>query len=307
MGQAALRSLRQTRWRWFTRIPAGRSTRRSGSDARSPRSSRLRGHGAGGGAASSAEMLDRVRISDPARVMERYPHQLSGGMQQRVAIAMALATQPGAAHPRRADDRARCDGRGRGAGPLEKLRARVRHRHPVHQPQSGDRRPAVRAHRRALFRAACRGGADAESLFEAPRHPYTVGLLRCLPRPEAQEDGAARHHSGLPARCPARRRRLHLHGPLCARHRAVPARGAAADRSRRARFSRCHYHELAADLPRAEPRADGRPPATSSRSPSSRSTISARPTGSATGARRAARGVARARGGGNAGAGRGIG
>src|SRR4029453_6686179 len=37
------------------------------------------------------EILRKVQISDPARVMRRYPHQLSGGMQQRVVIAMALA------------------------------------------------------------------------------------------------------------------------------------------------------------------------------------------------------------------------
>ena len=37
------------------------------------------------------DMLRKVQISDPARVMRRYPHQLSGGMQQRVVIAMARA------------------------------------------------------------------------------------------------------------------------------------------------------------------------------------------------------------------------
>ena len=35
-------------------------------------------------------MLRQVQIADPASVMARYPHQLSGGMQQRVVIAMAL-------------------------------------------------------------------------------------------------------------------------------------------------------------------------------------------------------------------------
>lgn len=42
----------------------------------------------------AVEMLDRVRLSDPARVANAYPHEISGGMRQRAMIAMALACSP---------------------------------------------------------------------------------------------------------------------------------------------------------------------------------------------------------------------
>ena len=91
-------------------VDQGRAPGR-GSRSRSPASPRSRRSSA------PQEMLEKVRIADPGGVMDRYPHQLSGGMLQRVVIAMALASEPVAADPRRADDRARRDGRGRGARP----------------------------------------------------------------------------------------------------------------------------------------------------------------------------------------------
>ena len=42
----------------------------------------------------AASLLERVGIADPAEQLKRYPHHLSGGMRQRVAIAMALMTEP---------------------------------------------------------------------------------------------------------------------------------------------------------------------------------------------------------------------
>jgi predicted ABC-type transport system involved in lysophospholipase L1 biosynthesis ATPase subunit len=53
-------------------------------------------------------MLRQVRIPDPEKRLTQYPHEFSGGMKQRVAIAMALMMRAGAADRGRADNRAGC-------------------------------------------------------------------------------------------------------------------------------------------------------------------------------------------------------
>ncbi len=125
--------------------------------------------------------LDEVRIADPDRVMDRYPHQLSGGMQQRVVIAMALASDPELLildEPTTGLD-ATVE-----AEVLDLIRA-----------LRNDHRSAVLliAHNLGVIRTMCdRVGVmyagkiveegNAVQVFEDPQHPYTVGLLRSLPR-----------------------------------------------------------------------------------------------------------------------------
>ena len=132
--------------------------------------------------ARTVELLDLVGIPAPSRRVGEYPHQLSGGMRQRVMIAMALACDPKvliADEPTTALDVTIQ------AGILDLLRE-VRERlqtaiilitHDLGVVADIADRVAV------MYAGRKVEEAPVHELFAHPQHPYTVGLLAAIPRP----------------------------------------------------------------------------------------------------------------------------
>jgi peptide/nickel transport system ATP-binding protein len=89
--------------------------------------------------------------------------------------------QPQAAGARRAHHRARCNGRGRGARPGACAQPREWRRSAADRTQPGHHPSPLRSRRRDV-RGQDRGGGPSSEVFDNPQHPYTVGLLRSLPR-----------------------------------------------------------------------------------------------------------------------------
>ncbi|MFW8604458.1 ABC transporter ATP-binding protein [Rhizobium ruizarguesonis] len=124
-------------------------------------------------------MLERVRISDPERVMALYPHQISGGMGQRVMIAMMLLARPKlviADEPTSAlDVSVRKD-------VLLLLDELVRENNSGLLLISHDIRMVAAFCERIIVMYA---GRIVETLtrLEEARHPYTRGLIAALPDP----------------------------------------------------------------------------------------------------------------------------
>ncbi len=131
--------------------------------------------------AEAIRMLDRVRIPDAARRARQYPHQLSGGMRQRVMIAMALACRPSlliADEPTTALDvtvqaqiLALLDELKRETGTAVIL---ITHDLGVVADHAED---VV-----VMYAGRIAEHAPTATLFAAPQHPYTVGLLGAAPR-----------------------------------------------------------------------------------------------------------------------------
>jgi peptide/nickel transport system ATP-binding protein len=128
-----------------------------------------------------AKALAKVQIADVSKVMQRYPHELSGGMAQRVVIAMALATNPRLLildEPTTGLDAT--------------VEAEVLDLVRTLRQDSGTSVLFI-SHNLGVIRSMCdRVGVlyagqlveegNTQQILNDPRHPYTVGLLRCIPR-----------------------------------------------------------------------------------------------------------------------------
>jgi peptide/nickel transport system ATP-binding protein len=127
------------------------------------------------------ELLELVGIPAPARRVDEYPHQLSGGMRQRVMIAMAVACSPKiliADEPTTALDVTIQ------AGILDLMRELRQRLGTAILLITHDLGVVADVADRVMVMYAGRKveEAPADELFGHPQHPYTIGLLRALPR-----------------------------------------------------------------------------------------------------------------------------
>jgi len=198
------------------------------------------------------EALAHVQIADPGSVMSRYPHQLSGGMQQRVVIAMALAKNPALLildEPTTGLDATVeaevLDLVAQLQRELDTAVLFISHNLGVISKMCG--RVGV------LYAGRLVEEGPVRTVLRDPRHPYTVGLLRCIPRGGVRKDHG--RLDTIPGFLPSLG--AELSGCVFADRCAL-----ADDRCRTeepplitiegGHESRCWYHERAPELPREE-------------------------------------------------------
>ena len=195
----------------------------------------------------AAAMLERVRIADGKSVYDRYAHQLSGGMQQRIAIAMALSINPKLLI---LDE------------PTTGLDATVEAEilDLIGQLRSEFATSVLFiSHNLAVIHKMCarvgvlyagaliEEGPTAE-IFGNPRHPYTVALLRCLPRHGRRKDHG--RLDSIPGTPPKPDEDIHgcMFAPRCGLAEEKCLTTAPGLYELGNRRSRCHFHSRAQTL-----------------------------------------------------------
>ena len=120
----------------------------------------------------AVDMLERVRIPDAARRIDQYPHEFSGGMRQRVMLAMALVVQARSHHRRRADHGPRRDRAGADPRSAPRHQTRSRHLNRAHQPRFRRHRAGCRSRHGHVCRPPRRAGLRLRSVRRAAASLY---------------------------------------------------------------------------------------------------------------------------------------
>jgi peptide/nickel transport system ATP-binding protein len=175
----------------------------------------------------AAELLDKVRLPQPRELMNKYPHQLSGGMRQRVMIAMALSGQPKlliADEPTTALD---VTTEAQILDLMKSLQAEfgmailfITHDLGVIAEMAES---VV-----VMYLGKVVEKTDVRTLFDAPKHPYTRALLESIPKVGQKQEGPLRTIEGMvpspfdiPRGCPFHPRCANFMPGIC--DEAVPA------------------------------------------------------------------------------------
>jgi peptide/nickel transport system ATP-binding protein len=157
--------------------------------------------------ARAIEMLALVGIPDPGRRVREFPHQLSGGMRQRVMIAIALACSPKlliADEPTTALDVTIQ------AQILELMQDLKRRVGAAIVLITHDLGVVAEVAERVMVMYAGRKVEEAPvaALFRTPLHPYTQGLLGAVPKLGSSLQGTAQRLAEIPGQVPSLNRRI---------------------------------------------------------------------------------------------------